>query len=154
MVQAGKEKEVITALFWLPVIINHNLPFPNWWLETYLHKCMWPEEFQFTYPIPRGPCLWRALSFLKLDKGCKNWSCGFKAQEENVVLSCGCRGLQLAMFTYPGCEAASICEGLSSAFRLALKFKLSNFWKYLLCLFLHGYFRAITIQVWAICLNW
>lgn len=144
IVQAGKEKEVITALSWPPAILNHNLPFPNWWLETYLHKYMWPKKFQFTYPIPWGSCLWRAFSFLKLDKGCKNWSWGFKAQEKRMLsYPVATVGLQLAMFIYPGCEAACpSVRGSAQCSGLPLNFELRNFWKDFLCVFLHGYFYS------------
>lgn len=33
----GKEREAAAPLFWLPAIINHNLPFPNQ-KESYLHE--------------------------------------------------------------------------------------------------------------------
>lgn len=51
--------------------------------------------------------------------------------------------LQLAMFIYPGCEAACpSVRGSAQCLGLPLNFELRNFWRYFLYVFLHGYFYS------------
>lgn len=86
---------------------------PYLWLETYLHKCLWPKKLQFTGPslgvLACGelflPEIRQRLQELELELQ--------STGKENVVLSCCCSGDPAGhVYLTRGWDCLSIREGL------------------------------------------